>query len=76
MKESLFTLNEVATILKVTYRTVLKYIKTGKLKARRVGGSLRVLRADLDDFLEEKPETVKITSNNGKTITMEVEEEE
>lgn len=75
MKESLLTLNEVAVILKVTYRTVLKYMKTGKLRARRVGGCWRVLRADLDDFLEEDPETVKVASK-GQTIIMEVEEEE
>lgn len=75
MKESLYTLNEVAVILKVTYRTVLRYMKTGKLKARRVGGCWRVLQADLDNFLKEEPETVEVASK-GQTIIMEVGEEE
>ncbi len=37
-----YTLNEVAEILKVTRRTLYNYIKEGKLQAVKIGKSWRV----------------------------------
>ena len=46
-----YTLAEVQDILKVTQRTVYNYIKTGKLKAVKMGKYWRVRHEDLDAFL-------------------------
>ena len=49
-----YTLKEVAEILKVTYRTALTYVESGSLKARKIGGKWRVKDADLEDFVTAK----------------------
>ena len=45
---------EVATILDVSYNTVMKYIKEGSLKAEKEGGSWIVKNSDLRKFMEER----------------------
>lgn len=47
----LYTLKEVEAILKVTQRTLYNYIKSGKLKAIKLGKEWRVREEDLNDFL-------------------------
>lgn len=49
---------EVARELGVTRSAVWLYIKTGQLKAERVGTWLGVTQADLDDFRAKYPSTV------------------
>jgi len=49
---TLFTLNEVATLLKMNPFSVWRWTKSGKLKAIKVGSRIRVFRKDLDVFLE------------------------
>ena len=51
-KEKLLTAEEVAAILRVSYRTVVRYIESGRLKASKLG-VWRIKRSDLDRFLEE-----------------------
>lgn len=46
-----YTLDEVADILKVTKRTLYTYLKTGKLKAFKMGKYWRVTEQALQDFL-------------------------
>jgi excisionase family DNA binding protein len=46
-----YTVEEVAGILKVSVQTVRKLIKEGKLKAFRVGLQLRVRKEDLDRYM-------------------------
>lgn len=46
-----YALDEVADILKVTRRTVYTYIKTGKLKAAKIGKYWRVTQESLQEFL-------------------------
>ena len=46
-----YTLDEVANILKVTKRTLYTYLKTGKLKAFKMGKYWRVTEQALQDFL-------------------------
>ena len=48
---TLYTLREVAIILKVTYRTVLNYVKTNKLKAGKIGREWKVTETDLREFV-------------------------
>jgi len=60
MKDKLLTIREVAEFLRVSERSVLRYIEAGRLKASKVGW-WRVLQSDLDDFLKK-------TSNLNKKI--------
>jgi len=48
--ERLYTLQEVADLLKVSTRTVLRYIKAGKLKATKIG-QWRISENNIKDFL-------------------------
>ena len=50
--EKLFTIEEIAKILRVHTRTVTRYIEVGKLKASKIG-VWRIKESDLNAFLEE-----------------------
>jgi excisionase family DNA binding protein len=50
---SFYTVEQVASLLQVHWQTVLNYIKSGKLKAARLGKGYRVAKEDLDDFFKE-----------------------
>lgn len=50
--DKLFTIEEVAEILRVSTRSVNRYIETGKLKASKIG-VWRIKEADLNAFLED-----------------------
>lgn len=49
---TVYSLNEVASILKVTKRSVYTYIKEGRLPAVKLGKYWRVSKQDLEKFLE------------------------
>ncbi len=49
---TLYTIDEIAEILKVTQRTIYNYIKSGSLRAIKIGKYWRVKRSDLELFLE------------------------
>jgi len=49
--EKLYTLDEVAKYLRVSERTLFRYIKKGKLRAYRIG-QWRVSEKDLNKFLK------------------------
>lgn len=51
-KEKLLTAEEVATILRVSYRTVVRYIESGRLRASKIG-VWRIKQFDLDAFLND-----------------------
>jgi len=51
-KDKLLTIKEVAEILRVSGRSVNRYIEAGKLKASRIG-QWRIKQSDLDIFLEK-----------------------
>jgi len=51
-EDKLLTIEEVAEILRVSSRSVNRYIKSGRLKASKLG-VWRIKRSDLDNFLEE-----------------------
>lgn len=46
-----YTIAEVASILKVTERTIYNYIKMGSLKAAKIGKNWRVRVIDLKEFV-------------------------
>jgi len=56
--EDFLTIEEVAKILRVSTRSVNRYISSGKLKASKIGW-WRIKRSDLDRFLEETSNTRK-----------------
>lgn len=47
----IYSLEEVKDILKVTQRTLYSYIKSGLLKATKIGKYWRVKHTDLQDFI-------------------------
>lgn len=47
-----YTIEECSEILKVTKRTIYKYIKEGSLRASKVGRDWRITDAALRAFLE------------------------
>jgi len=51
-KDKLLTIREVAEFLRVSERSVLRYIEAGRLEASKVGW-WRVKQSDLDDFLKK-----------------------
>jgi excisionase family DNA binding protein len=48
--DKLLTLKETAKILRVSERTIMRYLKSGKLKASKVG-RWRIKESDLERFL-------------------------
>lgn len=50
--KKLLTLKETAKILRVSERTIMRYLKSGKLKASRAG-QWRIGENDLKKFLEK-----------------------
>jgi excisionase family DNA binding protein len=50
---TLLSLTKVADLLDVSLSTIRRLIKEGALRARRVGGQLRVSLADLQVFIEQ-----------------------
>lgn len=56
MKDKLLTIKEVAKYLRVSERSVLRYIEAGRLKAIKVG-YWRVSEKDLEDFIKKNSNT-------------------
>lgn len=54
--EKLLTIEEVAEILRVSTRSVNRYIESGKLKASKIG-VWRIKESDLNAFLEDTSNT-------------------
>ena len=46
----LYSIERVAELLKLHVRTVRAYVRSGKLKAKRIGKQYRITRADLEAF--------------------------
>lgn len=52
MIDKLLTIKEVAKILRVSERSVLRYIESSRLRASRIG-QWRIKESDLEKFLKE-----------------------
>ena len=48
----LYTLQEVAQIMKVHRGTIYRYVNSGKLKATKYGKEYRVTKESLESFIE------------------------
>ena len=53
MSSSLFTIQQVMEHLQIADETIYRYIRSGKLRAIRVGGLWRIPSEALDEFLGE-----------------------
>ena len=60
MADKLFTIKEVAKYLRVSERSVLRYIEAGRLRASRIG-QWRIKESDLEKFLKENSNTKRKT---------------
>ncbi len=49
-----YTVNEVMEILHYKRNTILRYIKSGKLRAVLIGNQYRIRKEDLESFLENQ----------------------
>lgn len=58
MKDKLLTIKEVADYLRVSERSVLRYIEAGRLKAIKVG-YWRVKESDLQYFINQNSNELK-----------------
>ena len=52
--EKLLTAQEAADILKVHLRTVYIYLRSGELRAAKIGDSWRIRQEDLDEFIRRR----------------------
>ncbi len=57
-KDKVYTLNDLIDKWDVSRRTLLKYIKEGKLKAFRIGNDWRVTQIYYDEFVEKNTKKV------------------
>lgn len=71
--EEYHTVNEAAAILKVHPLTIRRYINQSKLKAYRVGGSVRIaandLRAFMQSFVTAQVSSTALSPPAGKPFT-------
>jgi excisionase family DNA binding protein len=49
--DPLFTVSEVADVLRVSNMTIYRLIKAGEISALRVGKNYRIRERDLEDYL-------------------------
>ena len=47
----LYDIKQVAALLKVTERTVMNYLKQGKIKAQKIGGKWKFTRENIERFI-------------------------
>lgn len=52
--QQFYTIQEVAILLKVSYLTVFRWIKSGKLKSYKAGKQHRIHFDDINSFIELK----------------------
>jgi excisionase family DNA binding protein len=51
MNEDVFTVKELKKYLKIGENTALKLLKSGKVKANKVGRNWRILKSEVDNYL-------------------------
>jgi len=52
--ETYYTLDEIAQRLKVSYRTVYRWVQAKELSAYKLGTEWRVAESDLQEFLQAR----------------------
>ena len=53
-KYKVYTLTELEPILGLTHRTLLTYVKDGRLPAKKIGGKWKVSEKDLKNLVKGK----------------------
>ncbi len=53
-QEQYYSIEEVATMLKVAYLTVYRWIRAKRLNAYKAGKQYRIEKNDLNEFLNKK----------------------
>lgn len=67
--EKLLSIEEVAEILGLEYKTIYRLIRSGELPAARIGGRVyRVYRADLEAYLERQKQRVHEEATGRKLV--------
>jgi excisionase family DNA binding protein len=70
--EKLLSIEEVAEILGLEYKTIYRLIRGGELPAARIGGRVyRVYRADLEAYLERQKQTVHEEATGKKLVAQQ-----
>jgi excisionase family DNA binding protein len=64
---SFLTLNQVAEILGVEYKTVYRLVRSGELPAARIGRVYRVKQGDLDGYFESSKQ--KLAAETSRELT-------
>ena len=54
MKDQYYTLQEVADTLKISYMTVFRWVKVGKIKSTKIGKQHRISNKQLQDFIKKE----------------------
>jgi len=54
MADEVMTIPEVSEYLKVTRQTIHRLMKDGKIKAFKIGRSTRILRSEIERFIQEQ----------------------
>lgn len=54
--DKLYTINEIAAMVRVTPQTVRSWIRNGKMGALKVHGSYRLTKVHLQEFLDRSNE--------------------
>jgi putative molybdopterin biosynthesis protein len=57
MIDEFYTPQEVAKMLRVTRTTIYEHIKSGQLKAIRVGNRYRITEAHLEEYIQQNAVT-------------------
>jgi len=70
----LYTVEEVARLLNMHVKTVRRYVRDGRLKARQIGKEYRIARPDLTEFAGEIriPETAAPAARTRHVISSSV----
>lgn len=82
MIERFLTTEQVANILQVHPFTILRLIKSGRLKGVKLGRVYRIKEADVNEFLEKsttskgKKEEKKETKQEEKTVFIEEDKDD
>ena len=63
MSEEVYTVEQFAERLKLHPKTVLRFIKDGRLRAVKVGKSYRILRTELEAMTGASPEAYRIAGS-------------
>lgn len=63
-----YTVEQISTLLKVHWQTVLNYIKSGKLTAVKLGKGYRVSGESLKDFLTKQQTTIPTKNRDSEKM--------